>query len=507
MSATTAQPNDPVLLARFVREGCESSFAELVGSHQALVLGTALRRTGDVEMARDVAQQVFALLARKAAWLAGRDSITGWLHHAASFLAARAVRCESRARARHLELAKVTEARIPDTERWAALEDALASLAATEREALLLHYFEDRAYPEMAAQLGLSEAAARKRVSRAMQSLGERLRKRGIATSATGLIAGATALQATIPAHAGLAAAALTAGGTATPALLTFTTIMSHTAAKIAAAAILLVAVPVAITSQTNSRLRAETAAAVHSPSDASSARSSSGDARENPGLAPKNGEVLVVWNQLAAEQTRRKLAEEKVADVTQQIERARNEVVVSLGRVEDIARRLADYTRTMKEFEERKDKADAAEKEKLAKEVAGMMSNAFPDLIALGGELPKIESAPEKAGRFYATLVGELAGLDAAQRDTVAKVAGSRFESMRQLGLTAAQCPEKDDHAWTAARDRAITNLQDSILAALPEEKRKHEIFSGVLTEIMEIMEIGYAARLSNPTPNGGAK
>lgn len=501
MSAITTQPNDPALLTRFVREGCESSFAELVATHQGLVLGTALRRTGNVEMARDVAQQVFVLLARKAAWLVGRESITGWLHHAASFLAARAVRCESRARARHAELAKETEARIPDTKCWAALEDALDALGTTEREALLQHYFEDRSYPEMASQLGLSEAAVRKRVSRAMQSLGERLRQRGITVPTTALLAGAIAMQLSVPAQAGLATATLTAGGTATPTLLTFTTVMSHTAAKIAAAAILLTAVPVAVTYQANSRLRAETAESARSATGTASAHDTSSGTRENADLAAQNREVLDVWNQLAAEQTRRKLAEEKVTDLTKQIERARTEVVISLGQVEDVARRVADYTRTMKEFERLMDKADATEKEKIAREFALKMSSGLPDLSAIGGEMPKIESAPEKAGRFYATLIGEIAELDPAQRDAIAKVATSRFDSMRQLGLTAAQRPTKDDSVWTEARARALTNLQDAILAAMPEDKRKREIFSS------DLMEIATGAWMSNSTSSGGAK
>ena len=473
MSATTGSQNDPVLLARFVREGCEASFAEIVASHQAMVLGTALRRTGDVELARDVAQQVFALLARKAVWLEKRGSIAGWLHHAAGFLTARAVRCEARARTRHAELAKEIDQRLPEPGRWAALEDALAALTARDREALLLHYFEDRGYPEMAAQLGLSEAAARKRVSRAMQSLGAQLRRRGIVGSATGMLAGAAALQAALPAHAGLATASL-AGGTAAPALLTFTTIMSHTAAKIATAAILLTAVPVAITWHTNSRLLAGGEKPMGSHPKPEPPYAPSAGPRNDTGLASPNHELLAVWNQIADEQKRRKLAGEKVADLTRQIERTRSEVVVSLGRVEDVARRLAGYTRTLKEFERLMDGAHAAQKETVAREFAVKMSSGFPDLAALGGEMPKIESVPEKAGLFYATLIGEIADLDPAQRDAIAKVASSRFESMRQSGLTAAQRPTSDETAWAESRSRAIRNLQDAILAAMPEDRRR---------------------------------
>jgi hypothetical protein len=341
----------------------------------------------------------------------------------------------------------------------------------------VLHYFQDLGYAEMAARLHIAEPAARKRVSRALGALEQQLARRGTAASAIGLLAGATALQAGVPAHTGLAAAALNASGSAAPALLTFTTIMSHTTTKIAAVAILLAAVPVVITSQANSRLRADTAAAVQASSDATPARQSSGNVRENPASSAKNGEVLALSNQLAAEQTRRKLAEDKVATLTQQIERARNEVVVSLGQIEDIARRLASFGRIEKEFEQRKSVAPPDERAKLAEEFAAKASSMFPEVFTLSNELPKIESSPEKAGRFYATLIGELAELTPAQRDAVAKAASNSFESMRQLGVTAGQRPAKENAAWTAARTRAINAMQEAILQVLPSDKRDRSL------------------------------
>src|SRR5262249_32972460 len=86
MTATNSLLSDAELLARYLREDCEASFAAIVAQHQSMVVGTALRRTGDLELARDVAQQVFALLARKAAWLTERDSLAGWLYRSAFYL-------------------------------------------------------------------------------------------------------------------------------------------------------------------------------------------------------------------------------------------------------------------------------------------------------------------------------------------------------------------------------------------------------------------------------------
>src|SRR5687767_6609370 len=99
MHLTTAV-TDADLLTRYLREGDECAFASLVQMHERMVIGTAWRHTGDSELARDVAQQVFATLANKAALLSGRKSLAGWLHIAATHLAARARAAETARRIR-----------------------------------------------------------------------------------------------------------------------------------------------------------------------------------------------------------------------------------------------------------------------------------------------------------------------------------------------------------------------------------------------------------------------
>ena len=72
---------DPELLATFARTNSEDAFAELVRRHVSLVYSAALRQVGgDAHLAQDVAQTVFTDLARKAAALARRESLTGWLY-------------------------------------------------------------------------------------------------------------------------------------------------------------------------------------------------------------------------------------------------------------------------------------------------------------------------------------------------------------------------------------------------------------------------------------------
>src|SRR6266487_3052175 len=77
------QCQDFELLQRFTRDGEQSAFADLVRRHLDLVFATALRKVEDRAAAQEVAQNVFAVLARKAWRFAPDDSLPAWLHKAA----------------------------------------------------------------------------------------------------------------------------------------------------------------------------------------------------------------------------------------------------------------------------------------------------------------------------------------------------------------------------------------------------------------------------------------
>ena len=87
MHSEASTQSDSALLESWCERRSESAFAELVRKYERLVTGAAMRRAGDMEVARDVAQQVFAMLAAKARLLDGRTSIAGWLYYAATHMA------------------------------------------------------------------------------------------------------------------------------------------------------------------------------------------------------------------------------------------------------------------------------------------------------------------------------------------------------------------------------------------------------------------------------------
>lgn len=186
--------DDASLLRDYVDEKSEPAFTALVRRHLGLVYSVALRRVGgDAHLAEDVAQKVFADLARKAPSLSGHATLSGWLYVSALHASATLVRGEQRRKSRetaaHLMEATIT----PDSPDEAAavlrpvVDDAIVELNDDDRTAILLRFFEKRSFPEVAAALRLSDDAARKRVDRALDKLRAVLTRRGITSTGAAL--------------------------------------------------------------------------------------------------------------------------------------------------------------------------------------------------------------------------------------------------------------------------------------------------------------------------------
>src|SRR4029077_297748 len=137
---------------------------ELVRRHLNFVYSVALRTTGDdSHLAQEVCQDVFLAVARKAGPLSRHPVFKSWLHTAAQFSAAKAVRASTRRRAREQEAHRMHElnAGKPDepraTDLGPVIDAALNHLGETDRAAVLLRFFEDRSFAEIGRRLGLSE--------------------------------------------------------------------------------------------------------------------------------------------------------------------------------------------------------------------------------------------------------------------------------------------------------------------------------------------------------------
>ncbi len=264
--------SDSELLRRYAGTHSEAAFTELVQRHVNLVHSAALRQVnGDAHLAQDVAQTVFADLARKAASLSRRSTLTGWLYTSAHFAAAKFARTENRRRDREEKFMRepiqnsetgvspVQSAPADWEQIRPALDDAMHELKHSDREAILLRYFENRQFAEVGVRLGLNENAARMRVERALEKLRAVFAKQGItAAAALASVISANAVQL---APAGLATTLTTASiagaGTGTFTLLK---IMSLTQLKLGVTALVIAGATtvLVVQHQTQEKLRVE---------------------------------------------------------------------------------------------------------------------------------------------------------------------------------------------------------------------------------------------------------
>jgi RNA polymerase sigma factor (sigma-70 family) len=184
---------DQQLLRDYAERHSDAAFGELVRRHIDAVYSASLRLTGEEQSARDTTQAVFIVLAEKAASLTGHPVLSGWLHTTARNQACKSIRSEARRRICEQEAATMNEllSTGPDAN-WEHiaphLDDALGELTEADRDALMLRYFEKKSAPEMACLLGITEEAAQKRVTRAMDRLRELFSKRKVTVGTSGLV-------------------------------------------------------------------------------------------------------------------------------------------------------------------------------------------------------------------------------------------------------------------------------------------------------------------------------
>jgi RNA polymerase sigma factor (sigma-70 family) len=184
--------NDWELIQKYC-EGSESAFETLVKRHVDYVYCAALRQVRDPSLAEDVSQAVFLLLTQKAKTFRPGTILVSWLCRATQNIAARAIRSESRRQRRELEAATMNPTiTLPESDpQWErvapVLDEALAALPNKDRDAVLLRFISRKPFSQVGAQMGTSEDAAKKRVSRALARLREFFLRRGTTLSIAAL--------------------------------------------------------------------------------------------------------------------------------------------------------------------------------------------------------------------------------------------------------------------------------------------------------------------------------
>ena len=200
-------------LLRQYLDGSQAAFTTLVRRHIDLVHSAAIRQLRDPHLAEDVVQRVFLTLARKAGMLRPDTVLAAWLYNATRYACLDATRQRARREHHEQEAAKMFRHTSEDPGNadrhkvWGAVEpvldSAMSDLNRRDRQLLIMRFWESRSIDEMAASLGVSSDAAKKRVSRAVERLRSALLDHGVQVPLTAVSPLLT--QAIMPAPAGLA--------------------------------------------------------------------------------------------------------------------------------------------------------------------------------------------------------------------------------------------------------------------------------------------------------------
>ena len=224
------------------RRGSHEAYGRIVRACQNTVTAIALAITGDVQASEDIAQEAFLSAWQQLDRLRNSASFLPWLRQITRNLARDWLRAQAQrplsGKAAEIAIGMAADPspepadRLLRGEAEAAAEDIISALPEDSREVLLLFYREGQSSRQVAALLGLSDEAVRKRLSRARASVREDLLQRfgglarSTAPSAAFALAVAGALAPAAPASAtaavvgsgvfGAGAGKLGAGGLAT---------------------------------------------------------------------------------------------------------------------------------------------------------------------------------------------------------------------------------------------------------------------------------------------------
>jgi RNA polymerase sigma factor (sigma-70 family) len=175
------------LLQQYVNEKSESAFTRIVEKHLKLVNGVCYREIGNEQVAEDAVQVVFLLLAQKAGSISKGASLAGWLFTASRLVSRNALRHEMRRKKVEAAAALQMEYFTPGGA-WSQIDphlnEALAALPDSDKQALLLRYFDGLSVREVANELGSTETAAKVRIWRSLQKMRRFLATKGVAVTA-----------------------------------------------------------------------------------------------------------------------------------------------------------------------------------------------------------------------------------------------------------------------------------------------------------------------------------
>ena len=187
--ADSAQEDDDISLVRAALRGEQDAFRQIVWRYETRLIAYLTQMLGNGEEARDLAQETFVAAFRALPqWrqpeIACLHPLAPWLYRIATNRAlthlrreahyGHPVRLDGESPHEPLHLSDMSMGQPSLEDRTAArdlLRAALQHLSEADSACLVLHYVAGERYSEIAARLGMTSEAVRKRVSRGLAAL------------------------------------------------------------------------------------------------------------------------------------------------------------------------------------------------------------------------------------------------------------------------------------------------------------------------------------------------
>lgn len=186
MPAPTKNPEEAVWL-REAAAGDDDAFGRIVEAFGGPVYNLCFRMLGDPTEAEDAAQETFLKAYRNLKRYDPKRKFINWI------LAIASNHCVDRLRKRRLtlvpleelspwrtpaDISEAPERELVQSEAEKELDELLEELAAKDRAAIILRYWNDLSYSEIAQSLSLTESAVKSRLHRARNQLAQSWRAR-----------------------------------------------------------------------------------------------------------------------------------------------------------------------------------------------------------------------------------------------------------------------------------------------------------------------------------------
>jgi RNA polymerase sigma-70 factor (ECF subfamily) len=173
--AMTEQTEAQIVQA--AQNGHLASFAALYERYHSAMVAVAYTVLRDVHLAEDAAQEVFAIACQDLAALRHTDKFGAWLAGICRNVATSTLRSQGKATA--IDVQEHAENQDDRQQRADAIRRAVWRLRPSEREVIVLRYYDNLPYEKMSSVLGISTQAVNGRLIRARRKIAKYLRYDG----------------------------------------------------------------------------------------------------------------------------------------------------------------------------------------------------------------------------------------------------------------------------------------------------------------------------------------